>query len=327
MNLALIGCGTIGKVHAACASQAGLTLAVCADTVLAKAEALARQYGAKAVKEPAAACTRDDVDVVAVATPTPAHTEYVVAAARNGKHVFCEKPLARTIEQCHEAMDACRDAGVKLFVGHVVRYFHEFEAIRRQIELGKVGNVGFVRTYRGGVFPHGEKNWFADFEQSGGVTLDCIIHDFDWLRYMFGDPVRIFCQDLRSKLEDGIDYALVTTRFKSGIIASTTGSWAHPSGFRVKVEVCGDTGMIQFDSAETPITFMLRGTEPGAPGVVVPGSPVMESPYLREWRDFVSWLGNRAEPRVTPEDAVWAVRMALAALESARAGQPATFAG
>jgi UDP-N-acetylglucosamine 3-dehydrogenase len=153
--------------------------------------------------------------------------------------------------------------------------------------------------------------------------MDTIIHDFDWLRYAFGDPERVYCQNLRRT--DCIDYSQVTFRMKNGMVAYTTGAWAYPSGFRVAVEVCGDGGMLTFTSDDVPIQAMLRREAGHGGGAIIPESPVPESPYALEWGDFVQWIEGRGEPKVKPEDAVWAVRMALGALESAESGQPVTF--
>jgi len=323
MNLAIIGCGGMGNVHARMAANCGLKIVACGDTVMEKAEALAAQYDADATDDCLALAARDGVDIVAVTTPTPQHTPYVIAAAEAGKNIFCEKPFGRTLEQCEKALAAVEQAGVKLFVGHVVRYFHEFEAMKAQVDGGKVGEVGFAKTYRGGIFPQGEKFWFRDYDQSGGVTLDCIIHDFDWLRYMFGDCERVYCQALRRT--DAIDYSLVTLRMKSGVIANVVGSWAHPAGFEVRAEICGDKGMVRFDSSEAPIATMMRETAGSGPGMIVPGSPDTVSPYQLEWEDFLGWVRGESEPKVQPEDAVCAVRIALAALESADTGQPVSL--
>jgi predicted dehydrogenase len=325
MNVAIIGCSGMGVHHALFASRAGFNVVACGDTLKERAEELAKGFGADATDDCLALCKRDDVDIVAVLTPTPFHTKYVVAAAEAGKDIFCEKPFGRTLEQCETSIAAVKKAGVKLFVGHVVRYFQEFETIKAQIDAGKVGKVGFVRTYRGGICPVGAGNWFRDWEMSGGVTLDTIIHDFDWIRYAFGDPAQVFSQNLKEQFDKAIDYAMVTFRMKSGILVNTIGTWAHPAGFRVKVEVCGDNGVLQFDSNEAPLAVMMRETKGGVPGMIVPGSPVGVSPYQLEWHDFKGWLDGISQPRVTPEDGVWAVRMALAALESANTGNPVAF--
>jgi len=322
MNVAIIGCNGMGRIHARMASNCGLRIVACGDARLATAKALADEYVADASDDCMAVIARPDVDIVGIMTPTPTHAQYVIAAAQAGKHIFCEKPFARTVPECREAIAAAKKAKVKLFVAHVMRYFPEFEAIRAQIAAGKVGKPGFVKMYRGGIFPAGADGWFRDFAKSGGVTLDSMIHDFDWLRYTFGEPERVFCQALRRATPEFIDYSMATVRMKSGIIAKVIGTWAHPSDFRVEVEVCGDNGMLQYSSAEAVLSMTKRAQSGVVPGMIVPESPVPVSPYQLEWQDFLTWVEGRSGARVTPDDALQAVRMAMAALKSADIGQP-----
>lgn len=321
MRLALVGCSGMGRVHAAMATAAGFQLVVCADMNLDAAKALAKQYKAEAMADGMAALARKDVDVVCIATPTTTHAAFVKAAAAAKKHIFCEKPFCRTLKECREAAAAAKKAGVKLFVGHVVRYFHEFEAMKAQINAGKIGEPGWAKLTRGGIFPGGPKGWFANYAASGGVTLDCMIHDLDWIRYVFGEPERIFCQALMRGGAEPLDYSQVTMRMKSGLIATVIGTWAHPAGFSVTAEICGSGGMVRFDSAEAPMAALKRDTGSG-PSMIVPGSPVGKSPYQFEWEDFSAWLHTGRKPRVNVEDATRAVEMALAALESAKTGRP-----
>lgn len=325
MNVAIIGCNGMGRLHAQMATNCGFKVVACGDKHLDIAQAVAKEYGADASDDCLGVLARPDVEVVGIMTPTPTHTAYVAAAAKAGKHIFCEKPFGRTVQECREAIAAAKKAKVKLFIGHVLRYFQEFEAIRAQIAAGKVGKVGFVKMYRGGIFPVGVDGWFRDYAQSGGVTFDSMIHDVDWVRYVFGEPERVFCQVLQRTEPTHIDYAMTTFRMKNGIIAKVTGTWAHPGGFRVETEVCGDKGMIQFNSDDTPLRTMRR-TQPGEPpSMIVPSSPVPVSPYQLEWEDFKTWLEGKAQARVTPEDGLEAVRMVSAALKSAETGRPITF--
>ena len=326
MNVAIIGCGTLGRIQSQMAVNCGLDVVVCADISAAPARALAKHHNAKSTTKCMAAARRRDVDIVVVTTPTQTHSQYVVAAAQAGKHVFCEKPFGRTLRQCKDALAAVKKAKVKLFVGHVVRYFREFEAMKTQIDAGVVGDVGFVKTFRGGGAPRGANGWFRDFEMSGGATLDLIIHDFDWLRYVFGDVERVFSQDRRDKIASGIDHALVTLRMKNGVIANVVGSWAMPSGFYVTAEVCGEKGMIQFDSRDAAVQSMKRQPAGGQTGTIVPASPQEVSPYQLEWEDFLRDIEGAGTPRVTPQDALEAVRVSLAALKSAETGKPVTLA-
>jgi UDP-N-acetylglucosamine 3-dehydrogenase len=319
MNVLLIGCGGIGAIHAEKIVSGGMTLAAVADTDAARVTAIARKYGATAYTDAEKAMRHPGLDAVGIATPTTTHLKLVEAAARAGKNIFCEKPLAGSLAECEKIVKAADKMGVKLFVGHVVRYFQEFDTIRDQIKKGAIGKPGFIRTFRGGIIPSG---WFRDYKLSGGVTLDCCIHDFDWIRYAFGDVTRVFSQHLQRTTPTPMDYSMTTLRLKSGMLAQVTGSWAHPSGFRVKVEVCGDAGMIQYDSGEAPINTNVRQTSAGAPTMIVPASPVPVSPYQLEWEDFAAWCTTGRKPRVTAQDAVEAVRIGLAALESAKSGKP-----
>lgn len=324
MNVAIIGCGGMGGNHAAMAANCGLKIAVCADPVRPAAAALAKRYGAKIETDCVRALQRDDVDIVAITTPTPTHAGFVKAAAAAGKHIFCEKPFCRTVKECREAIAAAKKARVKLFIGHVVRYFHEFEAMRKQIASGKIGDVGFVKLYRGGLYPIGMKKWFRSYEQSGGVTFDCMIHDLDWIRYVFGEPDHLFCQTLMRTKPHIMDYSQVTLRMKNGMLATVIGTWAHPGGFRVAAEICGSDGIIQFDSAESSISAMKRETGK-APGMIVPSSAEVVSPYQLEWEDFLGDIAGKHKPRVTPEDALRAVEIADAALKSAKTKRPVTL--
>ena len=225
MNIAIIGCSGMGRVHADAIQRAGLRVLLCADKSRKAATALAKECGAKVAASPEKAVTDKRVDAVLIATPTPFHLEYIIMAAKAGKNIFCEKPFCRTVEECKKAIAAANKAKVKLFVGHVVRYFHEFECIKSQVADGKIGEPGFVKISRGGIFPGGPKSWFANYRMSGGVTLDCMIHDLDWVRYAFGEPERIFCRALMRTRPQPMDYSQVTMRTKSGVIATVIGTW------------------------------------------------------------------------------------------------------
>jgi len=324
MNLAIIGCGGMGSYHAQMAANCGARIVACVDAFPEAAKKLAAAHGAaKAVgmKNLGRVLADPGVELVLIATPTPTHLELVQRSAAAGKHIFCEKPFCRTAADCKKAIAAAKRAKIKLFVGHVLRYFHEYEALKTQIESGKIGTPGWVKMYRGGMFPVGAKKWFSSFEQSGGVTFDSSIHDLDWLRYMFGDAERIYCQALQRTKPVLMDYAQMTVRMKSGLLATLVGTWAHPSGFRAKTEVCGSAGMLYYDSAETSLSAQYRETGSG-PGMIIPLGADSVSPYQLEWVDFLAWARDGRTPRVSPDDGLKAVALAEAALKSAKTGQP-----
>ncbi len=327
MRIGIIGAGTMGGMHATALRQIeGVqVVAVGAREVGAPMAAHIADLGCESLPSAAAVCTHPDVDAVVVAVSTDAHAEVVIEAARAGKHIFCEKPLARTLEQGEALLAAVAEAGVKLAVGHVVRYFPEYAAAHAMVQRGELGAPGVARTTRGVGFPQVAGNWYADLERSGGVVLDMMIHDFDWLRWTFGPVERLYARGLAFRGLTGKDGAMAIVRFGSGAVGYVEGSWSYPSGFRTTLEVSGSAGLIRTTSQGTaPLTFELAPTN-GGPGVAVPRGGLQEDPYLLQLRDVVRWFSGGPPPRSSGEDALHALRLSLAALESIRSGRPISF--
>jgi len=185
-----------------------------------------------------------------------------------------------------------------------------------------------VRTTRAAGFPRGRDDWYADLARSGGLAMDMITHDYDFLRWCFGDVSRVMARGLATRSLDHLDYCLVLLRFRSGVIAHVEGSWAHPAGtFFTRAEIAGTEGLVSFDSRRAvPFALSRRQVTSGAPSVAVPESPVEESPYLQEMNHFLSVVRGEAELAVTPADARAALRVALAVNESIRTGEPVVLA-
>lgn len=326
-KVAIVGAGHMAKVHAAAyANMLNAEPVAIMDIREDAANELATAHDAQAFTDFDDMLKTADPTVVDVCVPTPWHKEYVVKAAEAGKHVVTEKPMARTIDDCKAMIEATKKAGVTFMVAHVLRYFPEFAAAKAQIDAGAVGNPAVVRTTRGGGFPHAWNDWYANFDWSGGVALDLIIHDFDWLRWCFGDAERVFAKGLVERGIKHLDYALVTIRFKSGVIAHVEGTWANPAGFSVKFEVAGDKGLLDFyNKPATPLMIARTKTEEHGPGVAIPESPTSQNPYFLEMEHFIDCVESGKKPSITPEDGLHAVEISLAALESIRTGKPITL--
>jgi predicted dehydrogenase len=321
LQIALVGASTMGGQHAANFNQIdGCRLAKVYDTRPENAEALADEYGAEAVED-VEEVYADDIDIVAITCPTPFHVEYCTAAAEASKHIFCEKPLARTLEQGRQILDAVSEAGVKTMVGHVVRFFPEYRQARERVKSGDLGDIGMVRVSRINSMPAGAGGWFSDYELSGGVTLDMSIHDLDWLLWTFG-PVESVCSRGLYKQMPTMDYALTQIRFQSGAIGHCEGSWADLGAFRTSFEVAGSNGLVRHDSTENvTLTVQKRTQQEGLADVQVPSAPSACSPYLVQDRSFIEAILNDEDPPVSVEDAYEALQLALAACESAETGE------
>ncbi len=236
--------------------------------------------------------------------------------------------MGRTLEDCQKMIAASELAGIPLFVAHVVRFFPEFALAKREVEAGAVGKPAAIRTRRGGPMPRAWNDWYANFGMSGGCILDLIIHDFDWLRWTFGDVERVYARGLGGRKLPAFDYALVTLRFKSGAIGHVEGTWADPGGFKVTLEIAGDAGLLEYNFNQPtgiPFRMALSGGDGPRAGVAVPESPVPVNPYQLELAHFLDCLERGVRPSITPQDGMEAVRIALAAMESVETGQPVTL--
>ncbi len=315
----------MGNWHAARWRALPVELTGFYDTDRERAVALATKYGGLAFASVEALL--DSSDFVDICTPPVEHAAATIAAARAGKHVLCEKPIARHLADARAMIAACEAAGVRLFVAHVVRFFPEFARAKAVLDSGALGRLGVVRSVRGGA-PPGHSGWFADIAQSGGVTLDVVIHDIDYQRWLCGDVVRVFARGLTFR-GLGVDHALITLRFASGAIGHIEGSWAFPAGnFRTSIELAGTEGLLVHDSDDAqPLDVRYHSGEAPA-GAPVIGHPARldDDPYYQEFQHFLDALDSGAAFLVTPHDALAALRVALAAIESQRTGRPVDVA-
>ena len=329
MKVGVVGMGGMGASHSAQWLQMpNVELTAVADIRRDHAAEIAKaRGGCKSFGSLEEMLDGAEMDAVDVCVPTPWHKELTVRAAAAGKHVVCEKPMARTLEDCQAMIDACEMAGVRLFVAHVLRFFYEFKKGKELVDAGVVGKPAVVRTGRGGRFPRAWNDWFANMDWSGGVVMDTTIHDFDWLRWVFGDVERVYARGLYRAGLDHLDYGLVTLRFKSGVISHTEATWARHGAFRTYYDIAGDAGLLTHDSRQlAPLNIDLRETAEGKVGVQVPASPVPVNPYYLELEHFAQCIETGKPLSITPYDALKAVEICLAALQSIETGKPVTLA-
>jgi predicted dehydrogenase len=326
-RVAIIGSGNMGSWHASRWQALPVELTGFYDADSARAAALAAQYGGLAFASLEAAL--DSSDLIDICTPPAEHASATSAAARAGKHVVCEKPIARHLADARAMIAACESAGVRLFVAHVVRFFPEFSRAKAVLDSGALGRLGVVRSVRGGA-PPGHSHWFTDVEQSGGVTLDVAIHDIDYMRWLCGDVVRVFARGLTFRSLK-VDHTLIMLRFASGAIGHIEASWAFPAGnFRTSFELAGTEGLLVHDSDQAkPLEVQYHtGAAPTSPPILGSPAPLYDDPYLLEFKHVLDALDSGAAFLITPDDALAALRVALAAIESLRTGRPidvATF--
>ena len=327
MRIGIVGVGFMGTTHAAGWAETPAQIVGFTAETNDEASKLAAQY--KASVYASLDEMLPDVDVVDICSPTHLHHAMALKAAEAGKHVVCEKPLARTTEQAQEIVAACKQAGVQLLVAHVVRFFPEYAIARAAVEGGQIGKPGVIRLHRGSYRPKKPAgNWFLDEEKSGGILMDLMIHDYDYACWVAGDVESVSARRVTEAHPHApVDYGLVILGHRSGALSHISGAWAYPPPtFRTKLEIAGDRGLIEFDSDSTaPIQNLMLRSQADAPDVALPSSPVSESPYTTQIKEFYRALANGETPRVTANDGLRAVQIAEAAIESAHSGQPVTL--
>lgn len=317
MRFGLIGAGGMGRHQAATLSHIPNAACVALTDVdlSPQAQDFAEHVGAQIMPSAEALLARNDIDAVIIATPTSSHAALGIAAAQSGKHVFVEKPIARSLDEAKALINEAERAKVRLAVGHVVRYFPDYASTRQLIRDGQIGSPGIARAIR--LTGQPKAPWYADRAASGGVILDVMIHDFDWMRWALGPVSRVTAHGT-SNSQASCDAAMAVLRFESGAIGYVEGSWCYRT-FQTMLEVSGNAGLLRTNNSITSSAFQLAAPE-RTPTQWGDGLEV--GPYLSQMQDVVAFFAGGPALRHTPEDGLQALRLALAAIESVSTGEP-----
>lgn len=329
MNIAIIGCGTMGMTYAHnLGNMPGVRVSGVADLIQERADRAAGVSGAASYTNWEEMLEKERPETVAVCLPTYLHKTFVLSLAQRGLHVICEKPAALKLEDAKEMEAACSERGVRLFIGHVVRFFPNYRNALDQVKSGKIGEAKMAHFKRYGSYPQGADKWYHDRSKSGGVIMDLMIHDIDFACWLFGDVESVYASVTKPSLE-GMEYAQVTMKFSSGAIANLTGFWGYPGPFTTQFEISGNEGIIRFDSNQVQsLDVKLNAGNGGKQGgVQVPSSPTIHDPYYDEVKHFIECIREGSEPLVSMADACRAVEIALACEASAQTGQPVRLGG
>lgn len=249
MRVGLIGCGAIGDLRAQALLQSpGYQLAAVTDVDAARAQAFAAKFKTTAEKDWAALLARTGVDVVILSTPPNSHAEIGVAALASGKHVLCEKPLARTPEECRQMLDAAAGSGRILATGFNYRFYPSVMKARELFDAGAIGELDHIRAYAGYSATAHHQAWLHDAAVMGGGALrDNGIHLIDTALYFFGDPV-----DVRGCGSSSVwnfpgceDNGFALLRNAQGQLAAVHASWTEWTGYKFSLEIYGTRGCIR----------------------------------------------------------------------------------
>ena len=322
IGVALVGAGRMGAFHGRSLARRipGARLVAVADP----APGIAERLGAdRAYTDPAEAFADPAVDAVVIAAPARFHADLVVAAARAGKAVFCEKPMALSLPDADRAIDAARAAGVLLQVGFNRRFAPDWQAARALLDDGRLGTPRVLRSVTrdpGGFDP--------SRVPPDTIFNETLIHDFDALRFLNpgAEAVEVYATadalvEPEWRERGLLDTAVVVVRFDNGATGVAEACFEAAYGYDVRGEVFGSGGMATMGDGRRSGT-VFSGAEGRIVETARSDQELLAGAYVAELAAFVDAVRDGTPAPVGGEDARAALAIALAAAQSVRAGRP-----
>ncbi|MDX6295389.1 MAG: myo-inositol 2-dehydrogenase / D-chiro-inositol 1-dehydrogenase [Kribbellaceae bacterium] len=329
VRVGLIGAGRIGRMHADNLARhiPGAELVAVADPRGEAAEALAANYDANATTDVDELFKNPDLDAVAITSIAAAHADLIVKAAEAGKAIFCEKPMALTLEEADRAINAANQADVPLQIGFNRRFSADFALAHETIVAGGIGTPQLMRSITR------DPGWPAGLADAAGVPAwtifrETLIHDFDMLLWLNpgAEPVEVYTKAdalVAPDFKDNglLDTAVVMITFDNGAIATAEANFSAAYGYDVRGEVFGSAGMVTAGRLNS--SPMLYYNERGLEQRTLRSDVEMfQGAYIKELADFTDAIRNNTRPAVTGDDARAALRVALAAMKSHEEHRP-----
>ena len=338
IKVGIIGCGKIAQVRHIPEYLANPNAEICGfyDINLARAEELARKYGAKAYPTYEALLADPSIDAVSVCAANHVHAEISIAALKAGKHVLCEKPMAISLEECEAMVAAARESGKYLMIGQNQRLAKAHIKARELIAQGAIGKVLTFRTIFGHGGPEtwsidpGKNVWFFDKTKAAmGAMADLGIHKTDMIQYVLGSKIvktqavltTLDKRDATGGLIGVDDNAICIYQMENGVIGTMTASWTYYAAEDNTTVIYGTKGELrlyddpkysvqQINADGTRIDYQIDQIQTNdnqtASGVI---------------DLFVKSLVDNTPPEISGESVLHAMKAVFASIESSATGR------
>jgi UDP-N-acetyl-2-amino-2-deoxyglucuronate dehydrogenase len=341
-GVVIVGCGMIAKFHARALREVpGARLVALVSRHPANAQAVAEAAGVPAAiyGDLGQALARPDVDIVIVTTPSGAHLEPAVAAARAGKHVVVEKPLEITLERCDRIIEACDQNGVKLCTIFPSRFGDANRALKAAVEAGRFGGLTLAETTCKWWRPqsyYDEGGWKGTQAlDGGGALMNQAIHNVDLLQWLMGPVTQIsgFTATLAHQRIEVEDTAVACLRFASGALGVIQAATSAYPGLPKTIAIHGDRGsaVIEQDDVlrwdfdpETAEDRQIKeqfAQKVGASGGASNPAAISHQGHARQLADFVEAIQGGRPPQVDGREGRKAVEIILGIYRSAATGR------
>ena len=327
-RIAVLGAGFMGGTHArAYAKREDVEIAAIYAHSPERAEPLAAEVGSRWVDDLSAIMRDPSIEAIDICLPTTLHREAFDAAIDAGKHVLLEKPLAMTEADGREMVARAAETDHVVMVAHVLRFWPEYVEVKRIIESGELGRPVAALAARRQPFPAWSQ-LFTRADLTGGAILDQMIHDYDVMNWIFGHPFSVAAAGVLNPRSNGYDQTQVLIRYEeaSGLV---DGGMMMPESypFTTRFEVLCENGSIEhhfraggrsFEIGEPTNELVVYRNEGDPERIAVEQTDA----YENETSYFIDCIrSGHPALRATPQDALTALRVALAATESAASGK------
>jgi myo-inositol 2-dehydrogenase / D-chiro-inositol 1-dehydrogenase len=327
LNIGLIGAGRMGTFHGETIAKRipQANLYAVADPVPGAAESFIEKLhiNAKAYTDPMELIQDENIDAVVIASPARTHASNVLAAINHGKAVFCEKPMAINMEEANSILEAVEENKSLVQVGFNRRFDQAFRAAHEEIVAGKIGTPQLLKSNTRDPKLNG-----AESIPEWTIFLETMIHDFDTLMYLNpgAKPVEVYAAAdalIRPELKEKglLDTAVVTVKFDNGAIATADANFQAVYGYDVRGEVFGSEGMLTTGGLR--LSNLTRYNKDGVSyDTIRYDQDLLFAAYVSELASFTDSVINKEPTVVNAEDAVWALKIALASIESVKHNRP-----
>jgi len=349
MRFAIIGAGVIGRTHAAAirAVDPPARVALIVDAIPERARELADTHGAQHSASATDAFARDDIDAVAICTPSGEHADLAVAALDAGKHVVIEKPIDVTVDAALRVAKAQERAARSVTVISQHRFDPASQLVHRAVREGRFGRltsgVASIAWWRSQSY-YDSGAWRGSRAlDGGGALMNQGIHTIDLLVWMLGEPVEVYARTacLAHERIEVEDTAVATIQFASGALGVVHGTTAAYPGLTARLHVHGDRGSAVIDDdrlvyfhaatgdansgadpdAATNQATQLLGEQKSAPSAGSDPAALSEA-HTDQYHDFLDAIANHRPPLVTVHEAIRTLAVVRAIYDSADTGQP-----
>jgi predicted dehydrogenase len=341
LGFGIIGCGMISAFHArAIAEVRGAKLVACFDTRKESAERFAAENGCAAYDDLDAMLADPRVAIVTIATPSGAHMEPAIAAARAGKHVIVEKPLEITLKRCDRIIAECEKNGVQLGTIFPSRFHDASVRLKRAIDAGRFGRLtlgdAIVKWYRSQAYYDSgawRGTWALD---GGGALMNQAIHSVDLLTWLMGPVVEIQAATatLAHERIEVEDTAVATLRFANGALGTIEATTAAFPGYLKKIEIHGSEGSAVIEEEDIKTWDFARPKKEDAMvhtkmtshkssgGGAADPSAIGHQGHAKQFREFVAAVRSKRAPAIDGHEGRRSVEIVLAIYKAAESGRP-----